>query len=85
MPGVDGLQLARRLRAEPDLDSTVLIAVSGHGTAEDQQGSAAAGCEHHLLKPVDPVALRGLLNEYGLRLQKGCVCESETGAWGRPK
>jgi CheY-like chemotaxis protein len=71
MPGVDGLQLARRLRAEPDLDSTVLIAVSGHGMAEHQQGSAAAGCEHHLLKPIDPLALQWLLNEYSIRLQNG--------------
>jgi two-component system CheB/CheR fusion protein len=68
---MDGLQLARRLRSEPDLDSTILVAISGYGTVEDRQASAAAGCEHHLLKPVDPADLRWLLADYGTRLQKG--------------
>jgi CheY-like chemotaxis protein len=69
LPAVNGLELARRLRAEPGLD-VLLVAVTGYGTAEDRARCAAAGFDHHLLKPVEPDALRGLLTEYAGRLSR---------------
>jgi DNA-binding response OmpR family regulator len=67
LPGVDGWELARRLRADPALRGAVLIAVTGHGREADRVRSAAAGIDQHLLKPVEPELLRKLLEAYELR------------------
>jgi two-component system CheB/CheR fusion protein len=61
LPGMDGYEVARRLRQEPACEKTVLIAVTGHGQSEDRQRSRTAGIDHHLLKPVDWDVLRSLL------------------------
>jgi CheY-like chemotaxis protein len=49
------------VRAEPALASTVLVAVTGYGRAEDKQRAKGAGFDLHLTKPVEPEALRGLV------------------------
>jgi two-component system, chemotaxis family, CheB/CheR fusion protein len=61
LPGLNGWELAHRLRAEPLLSGLVLIAVTGYGQAPDLEKSRAAGIDHHLLKPVDPDLLREML------------------------
>jgi CheY-like chemotaxis protein len=61
LPGVSGWELARRLRGEPGLDGAVVVAVTGHGSDADRRESAAAGIDHHLVKPVEPERLRRLL------------------------
>jgi CheY-like chemotaxis protein len=58
---MDGWELARRLRAEPALGGVVLIALSGHESDADRQKSVDAGIDEHLVKPIDPDVLRGLL------------------------
>jgi signal transduction histidine kinase len=58
LPGLDGYEVARRLKAmSPGLR---VVALSGYSQAEDQQRSAAAGCDAHLVKPVDLGALKGV-------------------------
>jgi two-component system, sensor histidine kinase len=52
LPDMDGLQLARRLRANPRMKRTVLTAVTGYGRDEDKARARAAGFDHHLTKPV---------------------------------
>jgi signal transduction histidine kinase/CheY-like chemotaxis protein len=52
LPGMDGYEVARRLRDEAR-SRAVLIAVSGYGRDEDRALSRAAGCEQHLVKPVE--------------------------------
>jgi CheY-like chemotaxis protein len=64
MPGFDGWELARRLRRDPVQANVHLIVVSGFGREEDRQHSQEAGCEYHLLKPVDPTFLEGLLAKW---------------------
>jgi CheY-like chemotaxis protein len=64
MAGVDGWELARRLRAEQALEDVVLLAVTGYGTQADQQKSFAAGMDQHLLKPVEPDLICRLLEVY---------------------
>jgi two-component system, chemotaxis family, CheB/CheR fusion protein len=59
--GMDGWDLARRLRTEPSLRGIVLIAVSGYGSEADRRKSQDAGIDEHLLKPFDPEVLRRLL------------------------
>ncbi|WP_296952753.1 ATP-binding protein [uncultured Massilia sp.] len=61
MPGMDGHELARRLRQEPALRDAVYIALTGYGQPHDRELSLQAGFDHHLVKPVDADELAGLL------------------------
>jgi two-component system CheB/CheR fusion protein len=61
MPGVDGYELARRLRQEPGLEKIALVALTGYGQDSDKQHAAAAGFDHHLVKPATMEALMSLL------------------------
>ncbi|MFM9926477.1 hybrid sensor histidine kinase/response regulator [Variovorax sp. H27-G14] len=67
MPGMDGCELARRLRAHPRLHGMGLIALTGWGQADDRLRIARAGFDHHLLKPVDVVELSAALRKLALR------------------
>ncbi len=57
LPRINGLEVARRLRADSHLPPLVLLATSGYAQAADRQASAAAGFDAHLAKPVDLAAL----------------------------
>jgi PAS domain S-box-containing protein len=61
LPGMDGYEVARRMRASPALARTRLIALTGYGQASDRRATADAGFEAHLVKPVDFAALEQLL------------------------
>ncbi|HKB35518.1 MAG TPA: ATP-binding protein, partial [Gemmataceae bacterium] len=61
MPGMDGYELARRLRCLPRLAGVLLIALTGWGQEEFRRRSKEAGFDHHLVKPADPRTLRELL------------------------
>jgi signal transduction histidine kinase len=63
LPGMDGHELARRLRDEPGGAAVVIIALTGWGQDVDRRRSAEAGFDHHLTKPADPEALRKLLSQ----------------------
>jgi len=54
LPGIDGLEVARRIRANPRHARTRLIALTGYGQASDRQATKEAGFDHHLVKPVMP-------------------------------
>ena len=51
LPGLNGYEVARRLRQHPNLKNTVLIALTGYGQDTDRQASKQAGFDHHLVKP----------------------------------
>jgi CheY-like chemotaxis protein len=53
MPGMDGFEVARRLRGIEGLAHARLIAVTGYGQEADKRRTAEAGFEAHLVKPVD--------------------------------
>jgi CheY-like chemotaxis protein len=61
MPGMDGYEVARRLRRQPGLDDIVLVALTGWGQEEDRRRSRAAGFDHHLIKPAEIGELKALL------------------------
>jgi len=61
MPGLDGYELARRLRADPLTARCVLVAVTGWGQEKDQQRALAAGFDFHIVKPVRLAQLREIL------------------------
>jgi PAS domain S-box-containing protein len=53
LPGMDGYEVIKRLRADECCKDSLIIAVSGYGQPEDLRRSKAAGFDHHLVKPVD--------------------------------
>jgi CheY-like chemotaxis protein len=61
MPRLNGYDAARRIRAEPWGGGMVLVALTGWGQEDDRRRTAEAGFDRHLVKPVDPAALAGLL------------------------
>jgi CheY-like chemotaxis protein len=61
MPGVSGYEVARHIRARPDGAHVLLVAVTGWGLEKDRDASRAAGFDHHLVKPAQPVAVLQLL------------------------
>ncbi len=63
MPGMDGYEVARRVRATPGLEGVVLAALTGWGQQEDRRRTAEAGFDHHLVKPPDPKVVEGVLAE----------------------
>jgi len=61
LPTMTGYDAARRIRNEPWGAKMALVALTGWGQDEDKQRAFEAGFDHHLTKPVDPVALEKLL------------------------
>jgi PAS domain S-box-containing protein len=61
MPGMDGHEVARRIRQDPAFSNVKLIALTGWGQAEDRRRSHSAGFDYHLIKPTDFGALQTLL------------------------
>jgi signal transduction histidine kinase/ActR/RegA family two-component response regulator len=62
MPGMDGYEVARRLRRQPEARNMMLAAVTGYGEAEHRRRAEEAGFDYHLVKPVAPDDLRALLH-----------------------
>ncbi len=60
LPGIDGYEVARRLRAQPETKETTLVALTGYGQDEDRRRSQEAGFDHHLVKPVERGSLQWL-------------------------
>lgn len=61
MPGMDGFEVARRLRQMPEMADAILVAMTGYGQSQDREETCAAGFNHHLVKPVDLDVLCALL------------------------
>jgi CheY-like chemotaxis protein len=69
LPGMDGYEVARRLRTMPSMLKVVVVAITGYGQEEDRIRSRDAGIDHHLIKPVDLEALRVLV-DFGFQTDK---------------
>jgi two-component system CheB/CheR fusion protein len=61
LPGIDGYEVARRLRAKVTSERLTVVAVTGYGQPADRQRSREAGFDHHLVKPVAMERLLPLL------------------------
>ena len=57
LPGIDGLELTRRLKADPCTRDIVIIAVTAYAMKGDQDKALAAGCDEYITKPIDTRAL----------------------------
>lgn len=62
LPGMDGNELARRIRADGNGHRPMLIAITGYGEDASRKSSMEAGFDHYFVKPVDPGALIALLS-----------------------
>ncbi|MCC6070134.1 ATP-binding protein [Massilia sp. GCM10020059] len=63
LPGMDGKELAQRLREMPQAGKAMLVAITGYGLAGDGAESLRTGFDHYMVKPVDPLAVLGLLRD----------------------
>ncbi|MBZ2209000.1 hybrid sensor histidine kinase/response regulator [Massilia soli] len=63
LPGMDGKELAQRLRQLPQARDAMLVAITGYGLPADGAESLKAGFDHYMVKPVDPLAVAELLAE----------------------
>ena len=62
LPGMDGYEVAAKIRAESGLREIPIIAISGYGARDDRERSRQAGINHHLVKPIDHQCLVSLLS-----------------------
>ena len=61
LPGLNGYEVAKRLRQDAELGQPILIALTGYGHESDRQDSRAAGFDYHLTKPTDYAELEKLI------------------------
>jgi len=61
LPGMDGYEVARRLRSGDGLRDMSLVALTGYGQEADRERARAAGFDHHLVKPASPEAILAVL------------------------
>jgi CheY-like chemotaxis protein len=63
LPRMGGLEVARKLRAMPETANALIIAFTGNAREGREEDARQAGCDHYLLKPVDPDELARLIRE----------------------
>jgi CheY-like chemotaxis protein len=61
LPGLDGYQVVRRMRELPQLDRTLIVALTGFGQESDRERALQAGFDEHLVKPVDLDTIQAVL------------------------
>jgi CheY-like chemotaxis protein len=59
LPGMDGLELTRRLKADPETRDAVVLAVTAYAMKGDEQRALEAGCDGYVTKPIDTRTLAG--------------------------
>ncbi len=63
MPGMNGYELAKALRALPDYETVPMVAVTGFSMFDDRERSLNSGFNAHMTKPIDPRALLDLIQK----------------------
>jgi len=64
MPGMDGFELTRRLKADPATGRIVILALTAYAMKGDEERVLAAGCDGYIAKPIDTRALPGVIATY---------------------
>jgi CheY-like chemotaxis protein len=70
LPTMNGYELARWIRSQPDGADVTLIALTGYGFPEDRERSRAAGFDRHMVKPASPADLRREVDECAQRVRR---------------
>jgi len=76
LPGMNGYEVARRLRLKGVEAPTLLIALTGYGQKEDRARSIDAGFHHHFVKPADPRVIQSAIAAWGSRGADSAVAEA---------
>lgn len=71
LPGIDGLELTRRLKADPATRNIVIIAVTAYAMKGDQDKALAAGCDDYVTKPIDTRALPEIIARHLKKPESG--------------
>ena len=61
LPGIDGLELTRRLKADPGTDQIIIIGLTAYAMKGDEERILAAGCDAYIAKPIDTRTLPGVI------------------------
>lgn len=69
LPGIDGFELTRRLKADPRTKQIAIIAVTAYAMVGDAERALAAGCDDYIAKPIDTRTLPHLVATYAERSQ----------------
>lgn len=64
LPGIDGLELTGRLKADPATRDIVIVAVTAYAMKTDEAKALAAGCDGYLAKPIDTRTLPGVVAHF---------------------
>ena len=64
LPGMDGLELTRRLKADPRTSGTVILALTAYAMKGDEEKARAAGCDGYVARPIDIETLPGVIAEH---------------------
>jgi CheY-like chemotaxis protein len=64
LPGIDGLQLTRKLKADPNRHHITVLAVTAYAMKGDMERALAAGCDGYISKPFDPPTLCSLVEHH---------------------
>ena len=70
LPGIDGLELTRRLKAAPETAHIVVVAVTAYAMKGDQDRALAAGCDDYIFKPINTRALPATIARLLLRSEQ---------------
>ena len=76
LPGMNGYEVARRLRLKGPEAPALLIALTGYGQKEDRARSIQAGFHHHFVKPADPRIIQSAIASWGERGTDSAVAEA---------
>ena len=64
LPGVDGLEATRRLKADPATSDIIILALTAYAMKGDHEKALAAGCDGYLAKPIDTRTLPRIIASY---------------------
>jgi CheY-like chemotaxis protein len=64
MPGMDGMEMVRRLKADPETAGIVVVALTAHAMVGDDEKAYAAGFDGYITKPIDIASFRAQVREY---------------------
>jgi CheY-like chemotaxis protein len=64
LPGMDGLELTRRLKADPATRHIVVLAMTAYAMKGDEQKALSAGCDGYVSKPIDTRVVPGIIRAH---------------------
>ena len=64
LPGIDGLELTRRLRRDPSLRGVIIVAMSAYAMAAEKENARAAGCDGYITKPINTRTFASAVQQY---------------------